>query len=92
MLRCLLTRPLTWCVLGRICRWPCGGDRQANSALDIALINRIRHDQRTRDYITRRTAEGRTKPEIMRCLKRYLAREAYYLIKHDTQQRTPTKP
>jgi transposase len=67
-----------------------GGDRQANSALHIALINRIHHDQRTRDYIARRTAEGRTKPEIMRCLKRYLAREAYYLIKHDTQQRTPT--
>jgi transposase len=67
-----------------------GGDRQANSALHIALINRIHHDQRTREYIARRTTEGRTKPEIMRCLKRYLAREAYYLIKHDTQQRTPT--
>lgn len=67
-----------------------GGDRQANSALHIALINRIHHDQRTRDYIQRRTTEGRTKPEIMRCLKRYLAREAYYLIKHDTQQRTHT--
>lgn len=67
-----------------------GGDRQANSALHIALVNRLQRDQRTRDYVTRRTAEGRTKPEIMRCLKRYLAREAYYLIKHDTQQRTPT--
>jgi transposase len=69
-----------------------GGDRQANSALHIALVNRLHHDQRTRDYLTRRTAEGKSKPEIMRCLKRYLAREAYYLIKHDTQQRTPTTP
>lgn len=69
-----------------------GGDRAANSALHIALVNRLRYDQRTRSYVTRRTTEGRTKPEIMRCLKRYLAREAYYLIKHDTEQRTLTGP
>jgi transposase len=69
-----------------------GGDRAANSALHIALVNRLHYDQRTRSYVARRTAEGRTKPEIMRCLKRYLAREAYYLIKHDAEQRSLTGP
>lgn len=59
-----------------------GGDRQANSALHMAVISRIRVDERTKNYITRRTAEGKTKLEIMRCLKRYLAREIYYLIKN----------
>lgn len=60
-----------------------GGDRAANSALYIATLTRMRHDERTRAYVERRTAEGKTKPEIIRCLKRYAAREAYYLIKHD---------
>jgi transposase len=59
-----------------------GGDRAANSALHLAVITRMRTDQRTKDYITRRTAEGKSKLEIMRCLKRYLAREIYYLIKN----------
>lgn len=60
-----------------------GADRAANSALYIAALTRMRHDQATRAYVERRTAEGKTKPEIIRCLKRYAAREAYYLIKHD---------
>ena len=53
------------------------GDRQANSALYIIAIVRMRHDERTRAYVERRTAEGRTKREIIRCLKRYIAREIY---------------
>lgn len=60
-----------------------GGDRAANSAPYIVALTRMRHDERTRAYIDRRTSEGKTKPEIIRCLKRYAAREAYYLIKHD---------
>jgi len=60
-----------------------GGDRAANSALYIVTLTRMRHDERTRDYVQRRTSEGKTKSEIIRCLKRYAAREAYYLIKHD---------
>ena len=60
-----------------------GGDRDANSALYIVTLTRMRHDERTRAYVQRRTSEGKTKPEIIRCLKRYAAREAYYLIKHD---------
>ena len=54
-----------------------GGDRAANSALYIVTIVRIRHHQPTRTYVQRRTAEGLSKREIIRCLKRYIAREIY---------------
>src|SRR5688500_2181884 len=54
-----------------------GGDRQANNALWRIVLVRMSNDPRTRDYVARRTAEGRTKREIMRCLKRYVAREVY---------------
>ena len=57
-----------------------GGDRQANSALHLAVISRIRIDERTQAYVARKTAEGHSKLEIIRCLKRYLAREVYYLL------------
>lgn len=59
-----------------------GGDRAANSALHLAVVTRMRVDQRTKDYVARRTAQGMSKMEIIRCLKRYLARELYYLIKN----------
>jgi len=62
-----------------------GGDRQANSALHLIVITRMRVDQRTKDYVARRTAQGHSKPEIIRCLKRYVAREIYYLLKPPTQ-------
>jgi transposase len=53
------------------------GDRQANSALwRIALVRTGCH-QPTRDYVARRIAVGKTKTEIMRCLKRYIAREVF---------------
>ena len=45
--------------------------------LYIVAIVRIRHHQPTRDYVQRRTAEGLSKREIIRCLKRYIAREIY---------------
>ena len=54
-----------------------GGDRQANSALWRIVLVRMNCDQRTRDYVARRTAEGRSQREVMRCLKRYVAREIY---------------
>ena len=57
-----------------------GGDRQANSALHLAVISRIRIEERTQAYVARKTAEGHSKLEIIRCLKRYLAREVYYLL------------
>jgi transposase len=54
-----------------------GGHRQANSALYRTVIVRLRFHQPTIDYVARRTAEGKTKAEIIRCLKRYVAREVW---------------
>ena len=54
-----------------------GGDRQANSALWRIVFTRMSCDPRTKAYVARRTAEGKTTKEIMRCLKRYVAREIY---------------
>jgi transposase len=56
------------------------GDRQANNALYIVVLNRLRHDPRSRAYAERRTHEGLSKPEIIRCLKRYVAREIYNVL------------
>ena len=52
-----------------------GGNRQANSALHMVVVCRMRTDERTRAYVARRTLEGLSKREIMRCLKRYVARD-----------------
>ena len=57
-----------------------GGHRQANAALHRILIVRMRFHEPTIAYVTRRTAEGKTKKEIMRCLKRLLIREIYQII------------
>jgi transposase len=54
-----------------------GGNRQANHALWRIVFTRMGSDARTRAYVERRLAEGRSKPEIMRVLKRYVAREVY---------------
>jgi transposase len=54
-----------------------GGDRGANNALYVVVLGRLRYDSRTRAYIDRRTQEGLSKPEIIQCLKRYVARELY---------------
>lgn len=53
------------------------GDRQLNRALHVVALSRCRHDQRTRAYIERRRAQGKTDREIRRCLKRYIARQLY---------------
>ncbi len=57
-----------------------GGNRQANSALFRAVVVRMRWHQPTIAYVERRTAQGLSKREIIRCLKRYLAREIYKLL------------
>jgi len=57
-----------------------GGNRQANAALYRAVIVRMRWHQPTVEYVKRRTAEGLSKREIIRCLKRFLAREIYHLL------------
>ena len=58
------------------------GDRQLNRALHTIALTRIRYDQATRDYVARRTSEGKTTREIKRCLKRYIARDLYRLLEH----------
>ena len=57
-----------------------GGDRQANRTLHLIAVCRLRYCERTRAYAKRRTGEGKSKPEIMRCLKRYIARETYHAL------------
>jgi len=57
-----------------------GGDRGANNALYIVVLGRLRYDSRTRAYAKRRTTEGLSKPEIIRCLKRYVAREIFTIL------------
>jgi transposase len=66
-----------------------GGDRGANNALFTVVLARIRCDPRTRRYLDRRPAEGLTKPEIIRCLKRYLARELYQVLVTPARPRRP---
>jgi transposase len=58
------------------------GDRRLNSALHMIVTVRMRNHQPTVEYLARRTAEGKTKKEIRRCLKRYLARQLYRLLEH----------
>ena len=57
-----------------------GGNRQANRALWRIVITRMRTDPTTQAYVERRRAEGKTKREIIRCLKRHIAREIYRLL------------
>lgn len=57
-----------------------GGDRAANSALHIIAIGRLRTDERTKTYVARRVAEGHSKLEAIRALKRYIAREVFSII------------
>jgi transposase len=57
-----------------------GGDRQANAAIHIVALSRLRSDTKTRAYAARRTEDGLSKRDIVRCLKRYIARELYTTI------------
>jgi transposase len=60
-----------------------GGDRHANEALWRIVMVRMSCDPRTKAYVARRVGEGRSKSEIMRCLKRYVAREVYSALQVD---------
>jgi transposase len=66
-----------------------GGDRQANAALYRIVVVRLRWHQPTRDYMARRLTEGKSKQEIIRCLKRYVAREVFAVL-NQTGQDTST--
>ncbi|MGW6379043.1 IS110 family transposase [Rhodococcus sp. NPDC055112] len=67
---------------GKTCRHRLnrGGDRQANRALHTIVLSRLQNDPRTKAYRDRRLAEGKTKREIIRCLKRAVAREIYRVL------------
>ena len=67
-----------------------GGDRQGNRALYLLAVGRMGWDPATKAYVARRTAEGRTKPEIIRCLKRYIGRELYPVLLAATSTITPS--
>lgn len=66
-----------------------GGNRDANRALHVVALNRLRRDPRTQRYVARRTSEGKSKREAMRCLKRYIARETYRAVLLDAAARIP---
>ncbi|MEU3017832.1 IS110 family transposase [Nocardiopsis sp. NPDC007018] len=66
-----------------------GGDRAANHALHTIVLSRMRWDERTRAYVERRTGQGLATKDIMRCLKRYVAREVFQVLnsKNTTKSR-----
>jgi transposase len=63
-----------------------GGDRAANSALHIIAIGRLRTEPRTKAYVAKRIAQGHSKLEAIRCLKRYIARELFILMRQRARE------
>jgi transposase len=63
-----------------------GGDRTLNKALHLVALNRMAFDPETIEYVEKRQAEGRTKKEIRRCVKRYLARRIYRILNANSPQ------
>jgi hypothetical protein len=59
-----------------------GGDRQANAALYRIVLPRMSSHEQTRSYVAKRRTDGLSTPEIMRCLKRYVARQTYKRLPH----------
>lgn len=63
------------------------GDRQLNRTLHVIVLSRLRYDDRTRTYADRRTSEGKTRREVIRCLKGYVARDIYRLLENPAWHR-----
>ncbi len=59
------------------------GDPAASRATATPTDVRLSHDQRTKDYMAKRLSEGKTKKEVIRCLKRYIAREVLNALPHE---------
>jgi transposase len=78
---------------GKVCRHRLnrGGDRAANSTLHIVAIGRLRTDARTKAYVEKRLSQGHSKLEAIRCLKRYIAREVFYIIQRRQREINSTK-
>ena len=66
------------------------GDRQLNRALHTVVLSRMRFHPETKEYVARRTAEGRTPREIKRCLKRYVARRLFRVLEADQATSKPS--
>ena len=69
-----------------------GGDRQANAALYRIVLVRLRYHEPTKEYMSRRVGEGMTKPEVIRCLKRYVARQGYSVLSDMGRRNLATSP
>ena len=68
-----------------------GGNRQANKALYVIALTRLRYDERSQTYVAKCVSEGKSKKEAIRCLKRYIAREIYYILIADGHYRAAKK-
>jgi transposase len=68
-----------------------GGDRQANAAIYVIVLCRLRWHEPTRAYAARRRTEGLSTKEIIRCLKRYIARDIHHALTHPTATPAPTR-
>jgi transposase len=64
-----------------------GGNRQLNCALHRLAVNKGRWDPASADYLARKQAEGKTRMEALRCLKRHLARRVWHLLNHPTPEK-----
>jgi len=70
-----------------------GGNRQANAALYRIVLTRLRWDETTQNYLQNRTEKGKSKTDVIRCLKRYLAREIFAIMKNlPDQHKHPLPP
>jgi transposase len=67
-----------------------GGNRQINCALHRLALTKSLHDPDTAAYLARKHAEGKTRREAMRCLKRHLARRVWHLLQHNEPTQLPT--
>lgn len=63
-----------------------GGNRRANRVICLIAICRLRYDPRSQAYLERKRAQGHSKSDAIRCLKRYIARGLYHALKNDLQQ------
>lgn len=66
------------------------GDRQANKALHMVIVGRMKHDHETKTYINKKLAEGKTKKDAIRALKRFVARRVFHDLTTDLRPPTPT--
>lgn len=67
------------------------GNRQANNALWRMAMVRLAYDEETKNYLAKRTAQGKTKRDVTRCLKRHIAREVYWLLKNPAYEEVGPK-